>query len=891
MLWWLVVVVSGALTLGCGTLIKPPDPDRKLDVRTAGTMFEFDRGYRFVVLPEPNANVVRVDVRYPVGSIDDPPGKEGLAHLVEHLLTEVEVTRDGVKTSLDGELGRVALSYNAATTTDYTTYEALALPSALEEVMRVEGERLATGCAGIPRPLFEREREVVRNELRQRAGGGGSELLRQIHEAIYPAGHPYRRVDSADTVANITYEDVCAFIVGPYRRGTAIVAVSGAVDAAQLQGIVSRQLARVPRRTTATAIAVSPVPPQPGTVKIRGAVDEPTLLVTWPLPPMSSNYYRFLEIASARIAGNLEGYAYMFHWGHSASRTVFGGPRAPVLSVSIVLDSSDHLGEAKDRLSSAIRDTLYQVARPGDDKQTAGWVRTWEAQVERMLARWESLAARNEMYSDFQQFDPEGSLTGRIQELSEATPLGTRALAEDWLAPSRARFILVEPSGSSAVGGGGGFAGVVEQHGAQVDRSLADKPLPAPPKMLRAPAQRYVQDNGLAVVLWPGGGSPLTHARLVVDAGSSDDPFGKEGVARVVGASDVFADSMVFDDRTLANRVDDLVRSVCSELRLPGYGLDDDEKKYLVARLEQERVKERAAYEADVLRALYGEGHPYARNAITALGVKHLSQDSVQSWARGHIVPKNATLIIAGSFDPALIKRHIAYASDQVSEGSHTRDVTTEPQTTPGFLFGVVNKPSPTVEIDVHYIGGRGIDRDHPKRLVLEAVLDSQLAQLREKRALTYGFSASYSPRRAGGMWTISGDVDAARAAEAGTAIIEILDGMRRDPEAYRGAFVLARQKVLESLLVNTTSSAEVAEELATLARFGLPDDYFDNVAESVAKMTLPGFHEFLARELATETQVFGAFGNQTPAKAAAVAARSVKPGGAPAKVVDPFAE
>jgi len=263
----------------------------------------------------------------------------------------------------------------------------------------------------------------------------------------------------------------------------------------------------------------------------------------------------------------------------------------------------------------------------------------------------------------------------------------------------------------------------------------------------------------------------------------------------------------------------------------------------------------------------------------------------VQSWARGHIVPKNATLIIAGSFDPALIKRHIAYASDQVSEGSHTRDVTTEPQTTPGFLFGVVNKPSPTVEIDVHYIGGRGIDRDHPKRLVLEAVLDSQLAQLREKRALTYGFSASYSPRRAGGMWTISGDVDAARAAEAGTAIIEILDGMRRDPEAYRGAFVLARQKVLESLLVNTTSSAEVAEELATLARFGLPDDYFDNVAESVAKMTLPGFHEFLARELATETQVFGAFGNQTPAKAAAVAARSVKPGGAPAKVVDPFAE
>ena len=887
----LLLGLVGIGLVACGTLIKPPDPDRKLDVRTAGTTFDSDRGYRFVVLPEPSANVIRVDVRYPVGSIDDPKGKEGLAHLVEHLLTEVEVTRDGVKTSLDGELGRVALSYNASTTSDYTSYEVLALPSALEDVMRVEGERLATGCAGIPRPMFDREREVVRNELRQRMGGGGSELLRQIHEALYPVGHPYRRVDSPETVANLTYEDVCSFIVGPYRRGTAIVAISGAVDVRALQEAIGRQFGHVPKRTAGVAIAVPPAPPQPGTVRIRGAVDEPTLLITWPLPPMSSNYYRFLAIAWGRIAGNLEGYAFTFHWGHSASTQIFGGPRAPVLAVSIVLDSAASLDEAKDRLASAIRDTLYQVSRPGDDRQTAGWVRNWEAQVERMLARWESLAGRNDLYSDFQQFDPNGSLTGQIKELTDATPLGTRALAEEWLAAARARFILIEPSGTSSVGGDGTFTGIVEQHGAQVDRSLADKPLPAPPKQLRAAAQRYVQDNGLTIMMWPAGVTPLVYSRLVVDAGSSDDPFGKEGVSHVMGASDVYADSMVFEDRNLANRVDDLIRSVCSELRLPGYGLSDEDKKYLVARLEQERVKERASYEADLLIALYGEGHPYARNSISAEGVKHLSQDSVQSWARGHIVPKNATLIVAGAFDPALIKRHIAYNSDQVSAGSHTRDVTTEPRTTPTFLFGAAKKPSPTVEIDVHYIGGRGVDADYPQRLVLEAVLDSQLAQLREKRALTYGFSASYSPRRAGGMWTISGEVDASRAAEAGAAIVEILDDMRRDPESYRGAFVLARQKVIESLLVNTTSTADVADYLVTLARFGLPDDYFDQVAASVAEMTLPGFHKFLARELDPATQVFGAFGNAEPAKAAAAAARAVKLGAKPGKVVDPFAE
>src|SRR5262249_46938711 len=74
------------IVCACGGLIKPPEPDRRLDVHVTGTMFESDRGYQLAALPEPGASVVRIDVRYPVGSADDPPGKEGLAHLVEHLL-------------------------------------------------------------------------------------------------------------------------------------------------------------------------------------------------------------------------------------------------------------------------------------------------------------------------------------------------------------------------------------------------------------------------------------------------------------------------------------------------------------------------------------------------------------------------------------------------------------------------------------------------------------------------------------------------------------------------------------------------------------------------------------------------------------------------------------
>lgn len=882
--WWPVPFV---MVLGCGTLLRPPDPDRRLSVKTDGTTFDSDRGYRFVVLPEENANVIRVDTRYPVGAIDDPVGKEGLAHLVEHLLTEVEVTRDGAKTSLDAELGRVALSYNARTTTDYSVYEILALPSALDAVIRVEAERLGTGCAGISRTLFEREREVVRNELREH--DGDDRLRRQIHEEIYPAGHPYRRVDSSDTVATITYEDVCAFVVGPYRRGTAIVAISGAVDVAAVKAAVSKHFTRVPQRIQAPAPVIPRVEPRPGTVRLRAAVDEPILLVTWPLPPMSSAEYRLLEIAWEKVAGNLEGYAFLYRWGHSGSATLIGGPRAPVLGVSIVLNSAGQLDEAKARLGGAVRDALYQVARPGDERTSWAWVRQYEAKIERILARWESLSARNDLYSDLQQYEPTSSISAHIDELVRTTPQAARTLAETWLSPNRARYLLIEPSGASNVSRGGMFGAVVEQHGARVDRASADKPLPRPPRSRWIKPERYMLDNGLAVLLWPYGATPLVHSKLVVDAGTIDDPFGAEGVSHLVGASRTYADGMVFDDRSLASRVDDLVGSSSLELRRPGYGLSDEERDYLLARLDRPRVRERAEYELDVLVALYGEGHPYARNSMTVGSVTSLSHDSVQGWAKRYITPRNVTLVLAGAFDSALVKRHVAYSVAHIAAGSRTRDVSVEPRTSPAFIGGTTRTPSSTIEINVHYIGGRGIDGDHAKRLVLEAVLDAQLAELREKRAITYGVRASYEPRRSGGMWTIRGQVDASRAAEAAAAVIRILDEMRCDPETYRGAFVLARQKVLESLLVGANNAAEVAEAFAVIARFGLPDDYFDSLAQAVSSLTLGELHAFMGGELAVMRQVFGAFGNAEPVNAAVAAARAVKPEAVSPSIVDPF--
>ena len=70
-------------------------------------------------------------------------------------------------------------------------------------------------------------------------------------------------------------------------------------------------------------------------MKLKGAVDEPTLFITWPLPAMSSPDYRLLQLAIPSVASDLERYAFMFKWGHSASTQILGGPRAPEVEIEV----------------------------------------------------------------------------------------------------------------------------------------------------------------------------------------------------------------------------------------------------------------------------------------------------------------------------------------------------------------------------------------------------------------------------------------------------------------------------------------------------------------------------------------------------------------------------
>src|SRR5688572_9984074 len=76
-------------------------------------------GLRFVIMPDPTTTLVEVDVRFEVGAKEDPRGKAGLAHLVEHLLFQIRPAGPNTPTLMD-HLNQLAVARNAYTTWDKT---------------------------------------------------------------------------------------------------------------------------------------------------------------------------------------------------------------------------------------------------------------------------------------------------------------------------------------------------------------------------------------------------------------------------------------------------------------------------------------------------------------------------------------------------------------------------------------------------------------------------------------------------------------------------------------------------------------------------------------------------------------------------------------------------
>jgi predicted Zn-dependent peptidase len=259
-------------------------------------------GVRVVLAPDPALDDATVIVRYAVGSADDPPGKEGLAHLVEHTMYSgsKHVSADAFWRSIERAGGWNA---NATTTLDRTLYFVTVPPERLEVIFWLESDRMGFLAPQLDEATIGRERAIVAEEV----GGGADQLFAAVGDAarraIFPEWHPYGRSSDAHSLDPISLADVRAFLRTWYVPRNATVIVAGRFDAAAVLALATRYFGDLPGVDPPSRPAL-PVQWRVPDVRLdmgaRSLRDEVSVL--WVAPPFGEPDDTALDVAAAVLA-------------------------------------------------------------------------------------------------------------------------------------------------------------------------------------------------------------------------------------------------------------------------------------------------------------------------------------------------------------------------------------------------------------------------------------------------------------------------------------------------------------------------------------------------------------------------------------------------------------
>lgn len=200
-------------------------PAMALDISVSS--FTLGNGMRVVVIPDRRAPVVTHMVWYRVGSADEPQGKAGIAHFLEHLMFK------GTKRFPAGEFSRLVRANggeeNAFTTRDYTAYFQRVASDRLEMVMELEADRMQNLV--LTENDVRTELLVVQEERRERTDNDPSSLLAEQLDVVLYAVHPYRKpvIGWMDEVEQLKLNDALDFYHAHYEPANAVLIVAGDV--------------------------------------------------------------------------------------------------------------------------------------------------------------------------------------------------------------------------------------------------------------------------------------------------------------------------------------------------------------------------------------------------------------------------------------------------------------------------------------------------------------------------------------------------------------------------------------------------------------------------------------------------------------------------------------
>ena len=260
-----------------------------------------DNGLKVLVQEEHTAPLASVWCWYKVGSKDEGPGLTGVSHWCEHMNFKgtARIPRDQVK----GIIEQFGGSWNGYTWIDQTTYLETATRDALDRMLFIESERMAS-CLYHPDDC-ESERTVIISEL-QGGENDPDQLLDQELTATAFKAHPYRHptIGWLADLQTMTRDDLYGYYRRHYVPNNATLVIVGDVNTDETLRRVDQHFGRIAagpqiaRRTT-----VEPEQSGERRVTLRREGTTGYLKVAYHAPAVSHPQFLPLLILDAVLTG------------------------------------------------------------------------------------------------------------------------------------------------------------------------------------------------------------------------------------------------------------------------------------------------------------------------------------------------------------------------------------------------------------------------------------------------------------------------------------------------------------------------------------------------------------------------------------------------------------
>jgi zinc protease len=245
--------------------------------------FNLSNGLKLIVREDHRAPTVAHMVWYRAGSIDETNGRTGVAHVLEHMMFK------GTKKVKSGDFSRLVAAVggreNAFTSRDYTAYFQQVEKSKLEEVMKLEADRMSN--LSFDDAEFDKEIQVIMEERRLRTEDNPSSLLNEALMATAFMSSPYRYpvIGWMNDLMNMKAVDARDWYRSWYAPNNATVVITGDVDPQNMLRLVQQYYGVIPSHELPVR-KPQIEPPQRGIkqVEVKAPADSAQIAMAWKVP-------------------------------------------------------------------------------------------------------------------------------------------------------------------------------------------------------------------------------------------------------------------------------------------------------------------------------------------------------------------------------------------------------------------------------------------------------------------------------------------------------------------------------------------------------------------------------------------------------------------------------